>query len=225
MRMVRHSRTPAALAVGMLVALVTAAAVMPGSVMAVGGAQKGSDWPCPQRKVLVLSASDLQWEGELGEASKTWRQDADIARLVELIASRRTALADASAALKAYVAQIKPAERQGKLTLVFAGLLETVNGYRASVINGIERFNRRQKARSSEIEQEGLQLSEMQKKIGSDQKVAAEYTKALELYDWNVRVFEERRQNLPIACDIPPAIDGRTFEITREIRQLMKPGG
>jgi hypothetical protein len=200
-------------------------AVFASPAFAVGGAPGSPDWPCPQRKVVSLSASDLQWEGELGEAAKSWRQDSEIAKLVETLASRRTTLEDATAALKAYSGKVPAADRTAKLTLVFGGLLDTVNTYRASVISGIERFNRRQKGRSAEIEQEGVQLSEMKKKAGNDPKALAEYEKAVELYDWNVRVFEERRQNLPIACEIPPAIDGRTFELAREIRALMKPGG
>lgn len=193
--------------------------------LAVGGAPGSPDWPCPQRKVAKLSASDLQFEGDLTEATKSWRQNEEVARLVDRLASRRIPLEEAQQNLKDFAAKQPASERDGRLVLVFAGLLDTVNQYRSSVIDGIERFNRRQKGRSAEIEQEGLKLSEMKKAIGNDPKLSAEYDKALELYDWNVRVFEERRSNLPIACEIPPAIDGRAFELAREIRGLMKPGG
>ncbi|NJM56129.1 MAG: hypothetical protein HC841_09790 [Verrucomicrobiae bacterium] len=194
------------------------------AAQAVGGAPGSPDWPCPQRKVVKLSPSDLQWEGELPDA-KGWRQDGDINKLVELLASRRVPIDEATAALKAYASKVPAAERKAKLTLVFGGLMETVNAYRSSVIDGIERFNRRQKGRAKEIEAEGLKLNELQRQAGMDPKLRAEADKAVELYDWNVRVFEERRQNLPIACDIPPAIDGRTFELGREIRELVKAAG
>ena len=111
---------------------------------------------------------------------------------------------------------------------MFSGLLETVNDYRLSVINGIERFNKRQRARATEIEDEGLKLAGLQKKAESapnDQAAKAEYDKATELYEWNTRVFEERRQNLPLACEIPPAIDSRMFEIVREMKQLLGQAG
>lgn len=195
------------------------------SAFAVGGAPGSPDWPCPQRKVVKLSASDLQWDGELAEATKEWRRDSGVSKLVELLASRRTSQDAAAEALKAFSEKLPAGERAAKLTLVFVGLLDTVNEYRSAVISGIERFNKRQKGRASEIEQEGLKLAEMKKSIGGDPRLSAEYDKAVELYDWNVRVFEERRQNLPIACEIPPAIDGRTFELVREIRELLKPGG
>lgn len=207
--------------------LVLAAALvaLSSGVFAVGGQQTGTDWPCPQRKVAKLGASDLQWQGAPVEGVKGWREDREIAKLVEVLASRRTPVDGAIQSLKTFATALPAGERAGKLTLVFAGLLETVNDYRSSVITGIERFNRRQKLRSAEIEQEGQKLAELQKAADKDPAAKAEYEKALELYDWNTRVFEERRQNLPLACEIPPAIDGRIFDVVREIQGLMgQPG-
>ena len=192
---------------------------------AVGGKQDSSDWPCPQRKVVKLGASDLQWQGAPVETAKGWRDDREVAILVETLASRRTPVDEAVKALKTYAEKISAGERNAKLTLVFAGMLETVNDYRSSVISGIERFNKRQKIRATEIEQEGQKLSDLQKAAQKDEKAKADYDKAIELYDWNTRVFEERRQNLPLACEIPPAIDGRIFDLAREIQGLMgQPG-
>lgn len=216
-------RTPNSLSSLLLAALIAAntLTLASGSALAVGGAPGSPDWPCPQRKVTKLSPSDLQWEGELPSV-QGWRQDSEINKLIETMASRRIPLEEATKALKDYAAKLPAGERKSKLTIVFGALLETVNVYRSSVIDGIERFNRRQKGRAKEIEEEGLKLNELQKSIGTDPAKQAEYEKAVELYDWNVRVFEERRQNLPIACEIPPAIDGRTFELGREIRELIR---
>ena len=192
---------------------------------AVGGKQDSPDWPCPQRKVTKLGASDLQWQGAPVETVKGWREDSEVAALVATLASRRAPVDEAVKELKTYAGKIAAGDRNTKLTLVFAGLLETVNDYRSSVITGIERFNKRQKTRAAEIEQEGQKLSDLQTAAQKDEKAKAEYEKAVELYDWNTRVFEERRQNLPLACEIPPAIDGRVFDIAREIQSLMgQPG-
>ncbi len=202
-----------------------ALACAPLTVHAVGGQQNAADWPCPQRKVVKLSASDLQWQGADPATIKGWRDDADVAALVRTLASRRTPLEDAVKALKAYGEKVPAADRPAKLAAVFAGLLETVNEYRSAVISGIERFNKRQKVRALEIEQEGSKLAELQKEADKDPKAKPDHDKALELYDWNTRVFEERRQNLPLACEIPPSIDGRTFDLVREINALLgQPG-
>lgn len=181
----------------------------------------GADWPCPQRKVDKLGASDLQWVGPPIDTVTAWRQDASAAGMVKVLASRRVSTEDAVKALKTFAEKIPAGERNAKLTVVFVGLLDSVNEYRTSVISGIERFNRRQKARALEIEAEGVQLSELQRAASSSPAAQASYDKALELYDWNTRVFEDRRQNLPLACEIPPSIDGRTFEIVKELQALM----
>jgi hypothetical protein len=191
--------------------------------VALGAAPKagGPDWPCPQRKVDKLGASDLQWVGPPIETVTGWRQDSNAAALVKVLASRRVPIEDAIKALKVFAEQVPAGERKAKLTVVFVGLLDSVNEYRSSVISGIERFNRRQKARALEIEAEGVQLSELQKAAESNPTAKAAYDKAYELYDWNTRVFEDRRQNLPLACEIPPSIDGRTFDLVKEIQALM----
>ena len=39
---------------------------------------------------------------------------------------------------------------------------------------------------------------------------------------WEVRVFQERQQNIPIACEIPQLMDERAGLVARAIRALMK---
>lgn len=197
--------------------------------LAVGAKPGGSDWPCPQRKVEKLGAGDLQWEGPSIEGVKGWVQDGPVNALVNTLANRRVPLDDAIKSLKTFSDALPAADRSAKLTLVFAGLLDTVNSYRSSILSGIERFDRRQKARAAEIEQEGTKLDELQRKAesGNDEAAKAEYAKAQELYEWNTRVFEERRGNLPLACEIPPAIDSRMFDLVRALNGMIgaKPPG
>ena len=146
------------------VAVAAAAVVLPfAPAGAVGGKTDSTDWPCPQRKVTTLGPTELQWQGAAPETVKGWRADSDVAAVVRVLSSRRTPQDEAVKALKAYAEKVPATERGTKLTLVFAGLLETVNEYRISIINGIERFNKRQKSRSSEIEEEGATLAALQK--------------------------------------------------------------
>ena len=39
-----------------------------------------------------------------------------------------------------------------------------------------------------------------------------------EKYDWNARVFKERQDNIPLACEIPVEIEQRAFALGRTIR-------
>lgn len=200
------------------------ASVIASPAFAVGGKLGTTDWPCPQRKVETLGASELQWEGPPVEDVKgAWRQNPEVAKIVVVLANRRVPVEEAVKALKAFAGGVPAGERAATMTAVFTGLLETVNDYRRGVISGIERFDKRQKGRALEIEGEGTKLNELQKKAeeSKDEAVKAEYQKAVELYEWNTRVFEERRQNLPLACEIPPAIDARMFDLVKEIKGAM----
>ena len=50
----------------------------------------------------------------------------------------------------------------------------------------------------------------------------ADLTAAEDRYNWDVRVFTERQQSLPLACEVPVLIEQRLFELAREIRARMQ---
>ena len=178
------------------------------------------DWPCPQRRVATMSASQL-WDGPAIDDVKGWDSDPAIRDLIPVLASRRVPQDEAISKLKEFAAKVPAAERDAKLTMLFAGLLSNVNAERAVVINGIIRFEQRQMARSKELEREGTRIGELKVKAATDEKARAELDNAQQLFDWNVRIFQERQSNTPIACEIPVLMESRIFEIAREIRQLM----
>ena len=127
---------------------------------------------------------------------------------------------EAVKALDAYAASVPESERDEKMKLVFAGLLETVNRTRSSVMSGIERFQQRQRARAEELERQGLAIIKLRERAETDETAKAELAKAEELYQWDSRIFQER-QNVPLACEIPVLIDQRVFDLGREIRKHM----
>lgn len=178
------------------------------------------DWPCPQRRVPMLSASQL-WDGPSIDGVTGWDKDATLRKLIAKLASRRVPQDEAVAALKDYAKSVPDAERTAKLTQLFAGLLALVNQERAAVIAGIVRFEQRQRDRSRELEREGTRISELKPKAETDAKVKAELDNAQQLFDWNVRVFQERQGSTAIACEIPVLMESRIFEIAREIRTLI----
>ena len=104
---------------------------------------------------------------------------------------------------------------------MFAGLLSTINSDRAIVMSGIERFQQRQKARAAEIERQGTAIRELKERAVNDEKARAELAAAEDRYNWDVRVFSERQQSLPLACEVPVLIEQRLFELGREIRSRM----
>lgn len=187
------------------------------SLPAIGAESSSADWPCVQRKVPTLSAAQM-WDGPPVEGERP--SDPEMRKLVTTLASRRIPLEEAVAALKDYAGKLAAAEKNDKLTSVFAGVLRTVNTQRSGVLSGIERFQQRQRLRSGEIEREGERIAKL-KEAAQDEKAQAELKQAIEQFDWNVRVFQERQANMPIACEIPVLMEERLFEMARQIRALM----
>lgn len=177
-----------------------------------------ADWPCVQRKVPTLSAAQM-WDGPNVEGVR--QDDAQIRKLVSTLASRRVPMQEAVAALKEFAGKLPAGEKDARLAAVFAGLLATVNTQRTGVLAGIERFQQRQRQRSAEIEREGERLSKLKEKQASDARAHDELKQAQELFDWNVRIFQERQSSMPIACEVPVLMEERLFEMAREIRALM----
>jgi hypothetical protein len=130
-------------------------------------------------------------------------------------------MGEAAAAIEAYAAAQPQDKRDQALKLLFAGLLSSVNSDRAVVMRGIERFQKRQKARAAEIERQGEAIRQLREKAAADATARIELAAAEDRYNWDVRVFTERQQALPLACEIPVLIEQRLFELAREIRQRM----
>ena len=128
-------------------------------------------------------------------------------------------LEQAAAAIAQFADAQPQTERDDALKLLFAGLLSTVSSDRAVVMSGIERFQQRQKARAAEIERQGAAIRQLKERAANDEKARAELAAAEDRYNWDARVFTERQQSLPLACEVPVLIEQRLFELGREIRR------
>jgi hypothetical protein len=178
------------------------------------------DWPCIQRKVPTISAAQV-WDGPPIDGITEF--DPQIRDLTELLESRRVPAEDAEKAIKEYAAKVPEAERDKKLTELFASVLNEINTDRAFVMGRVEEFQRRQKARAAELEREGQKLAE--KGIAATDELLPteiQLTPEQQEYNWNARIFQERQLNLTMACEIPVLIEQRAYEIARLIRAQMK---
>jgi hypothetical protein len=187
---------------------------------AIAAESANSDWPCVQRKVMTLTAAQM-WDGPAVDGLVQWSDNEEVRKLVALLASRRVSLEDAAAAIERFAAAQPQDKRDDALKLVFAGLLSTLNGDRRAVMSGIERFQQRQRGRAAELERQGSAIRQLKERAASDERVRAQLAAAQERYDWDARVFGERQQSLPLACEVPVLIEQRLFELGREIRSRM----
>jgi hypothetical protein len=180
-----------------------------------------ADWPCVQHKVSKLTSAQM-WDGPPVDDEEGWRDNEEIGKLIPTLVSRRVPMDQAVAAIEAFAAAQPKEKRDEALKQLFAGLLVAVNVDRAVVLSGIERFQKRQRARAAEIQRQGEAIRKLrEREAAGDEKARADLTAAEDRYTWDVRVFTDRQQALPLACEIPVLIDQRLFELAREIRARM----
>lgn len=183
-----------------------------------GGQTEANKWPCVQRKVDKLTSAQI-WDGPPVDEISNWWEDKEVSKLVRYLISRRIPMEEAEAAIEKFAATMpEGAERDKRLTLLFAGILKETNSSRSTIIDGIERFQSRQLARASKLEEESTEIAALRKRQAAGEDLKEKIEKALQEYDWNARVFKEREANLPLACEIPVEIEQRAFALGRAIR-------
>ncbi len=177
-----------------------------------------SNWPCVQRKVDKLTSAQI-WDGPPVDDIRNWWEDKEVSKLVRFLLSRRIPMEEAEAAIGKFAEALpEGAERDKRLTLLFAGILQETNSSRSGIVSGIERFQKRQLARAKTLENKSSAIAKLHERLADGEKVEDEIAKVQKDYDWDVRVFKEREDNLPLACEIPVEIEQRAFGLGRAIR-------
>jgi hypothetical protein len=187
------------------------AAVLPAGAVAPGAA----DWPCEQALVPEVSAA-VVWAGPPPEGlERSWREVPEVAALVERVAAPGVDPAAAEAAIAAFARGLPEEALERRLTLLFAGVLETLNAERTRLLQGIRRYSRDQERRAGEL---GDLLTEMvrleQAPAGDAGERLAELRRQIE---WEQRVFDERERSIQYLCTRPVAVEQRLGALARAI--------
>jgi hypothetical protein len=176
------------------------------------------DWPCAQAKVPDISLAAV-WDGPaLDDATARWKDDAKVGALVPRLAARRTPLDEAEKAITEFLSG-STAQKSETGKLLFAGLFDTLNAQRSSVMNGLERVTRKQREAAEKIRDDTLALQALQDAASPDQAKLEELGNQLV---WETRIFEDRRRVIKFVCEVPTAIDQRLFALGRVIQQQME---
>ncbi len=184
------------------------------------GATEADTWPCVQRKVMNLSPTTM-WDGPAIDGVNDYYKDEAVRKLIPILVSRRVEMSDAEKAIEDFAKAHPEDKRDRALTVLFAGVFDTINSRRRSVIRGIERYQARQKSRASKLEIASTKLSTFRRDAGTSDEANKKAKLAQNKYDWDARVFEERQQNIPFACEIPVNIAQRAYGIAHAIRAQM----
>ena len=176
------------------------------------------DWPCAQAKVPEISLAAV-WNGPaLDEAASRWKDDAKVSALVPRLAARRTPLDEAEKMIAEFLSD-SAAQKNERGKLLFAGLFDTLNAQRSSVMRGLERVTRKQREAADKIRTDTMALQALQDAPTPDQAKIDELGNQLV---GETRIFEDLRRMVKFVCEVPTAIDQRLFALGRVIQQEME---
>jgi hypothetical protein len=173
------------------------------------------DWPCVQPKVAQLSVAAM-WDGpSIADVGDSWRNDAKVKDLVELVAARRTPMDEAKKAITEFLAE-KPAEKSERAKEIFAGVFATLNDERSEVVDGLERTARKEVELGDKIKSDVAEMRTLQDEPKTD---PGKINTLADEIQWSTRIFEDRRKTIRYVCEVPTTIEQRVFTLARAIRQ------
>jgi hypothetical protein len=199
------------------IALMATLAMAPAASAQQNARQPSQGWPCRQILVERISVAAV-WAGPPVEGV-AWKSDPAVAALVGKLASRRTELKDGERLIDEF-AKAQGVDKANKLIAVFAGLFETLNDERTQVIDGLLRFGAKQRKLAARIraESESVQTKDDLPARGQEQVPDADGRQL----EWDMRVFDERRQSLAFVCESPTLIEQRLFALARAIQRNLQ---
>jgi hypothetical protein len=201
---------------GLAAAIVFAAAVAPGRSAPPG--PRDPDWPCQQIKVPQLSLAAV-WSGPpLDRQREDWRHDQKVVDMVQAMAQRRVPIEQAQDRFRVFAAQAGE-RKQPQLLDLLAGLFSVLNDEHSTVIAGLDRFGARQKALAAELRDDNEKLRAMQANPAANAGDVAQITQRV---TWEAQVFQDRRQAIGYACDVPGKIEHRLFALARTIQEELQ---
>jgi hypothetical protein len=193
-------------------------AVALSSQVALGADPRYPDWPCAQAKVPEISVAAV-WAGpSLDDAENKWKADSKISALVAKLSARRLPVEDAQKQISEFLSA-SATGKENSAKLLFAGLFDTLNAQRSSVMTGLERVMRKQREAAEKIRSDTLALQALQDATPPDQAKVDQLGNQLV---WETRIFEDRRRVVKFVCEVPTTIDQRLFALSRTIQQELE---
>ena len=203
-----------------LVAAASLAAVLAAlNAPAAGAEPSDADWPCIQRLVPALAASQM-WAGPPAEGGEEGSSpNGELAQLADRLASRAMPDDEAQTAIDAFADGLAPDERNDQLARLFHDVLQQINQERSQIIAGIKRYTRKQQHLAEKISQDSQRLAGLQPGTTPD----AQTQELLEARQWDLRVFEDRQRILTHICEQPVLLEQRAFSLSRAMQARLEP--
>ncbi|MEZ5797685.1 MAG: hypothetical protein R3D63_09610 [Paracoccaceae bacterium] len=168
------------------------------------------DWPCIQRRQPALSVGQL-WSGPpMDAAAEALAQAPEIRELAEIIALRRTELAEA----ETLIAEFAASHDAAALPALFLAVFDRIQDRRNRVMAGITRYAHKQEALDREINDLRHRMDAL---TAADPPDFDAIDKVEIDLDWATRIFQDRQQSLTYVCEVPVLLERRAFALGRAI--------
>lgn len=175
------------------------------------------DWPCMLIRVPHLSLTAV-WSGPSVDGYLgSWSADPAIADLARRVAERRMPEDEAGRAIYAF-ADAAGEQRRDRVLALMAGIFTTLTDERDTVMAGLDRYGRRQKELADGVRADLEKLRTAQAAPDQEPGAVAALQQKVE---WETRLFEQRRELLHYACDVPTRIEHRLFVLARIVQPLL----
>jgi hypothetical protein len=176
------------------------------------------DWPCVQRLIPEMAWGTI-WSGPSPqELEPSWWEDEEVGRVVRFATARETPPDEALRHVSDFVDQVASqpeADREERLTLLFAGLFERINRERSRVIERIRAATRGQVKRLDRLTE---LVDELETLRASNEASVDQVEQLRQELHWEQRTFQKRQQMLPVLCEKPYLLEEELSRMVRVIR-------
>lgn len=183
--------------------------------------QQDPDWPCDQILVPEIPSA-VVWAGPpITGMEDAWERDDAVKSLVLRLVSPDYDMDSADGVIDGFSAKQDPAQKDHKLILLFAGVIQSLNEKREKELGGIIRYARGQAERANRLSEDLDELVRLQ----DDPSQAAQDRLALMQKEMELkqRMFDERESFIQHLCMRPVVIEQKLGVLARTIAYYLGP--
>jgi hypothetical protein len=196
--------------IGLFALIVTALSPL---AQAAGRSPADPDWPCQQPKVAAFPLASV-WDGPAIDLQPATTNDPGIADLAAQMSQRRVPIADVQAAVAKLAASAAP-DAKDKIKRAFALAFNDLVRQRSEIIEGLDRFGRKQREMAGRIRAENETAHK------TETPGLATNDAALQKLQWDLRIYDDRRRTVSYVCEAPQAIEARIGAVVKIVRAVL----
>ena len=184
--------------------------------IAPASAEEIRDWPCDAPLAERFDPVQVWGSALPGPLPGDWRQDAAVREVVEFAANPENPASQGTKRIAGFAAPLGRADREQRLMLVFAGLLEQFNLLRGFVIEGVRDFVVRAKILREAVDRNEAAAAALPTEAREEQRRGH-----LEAGAWDARRMDDAIEEAEFLCHRYGYLDKKLRQLTAGIRAAL----